>query len=230
MSDGAALYGAWMLILQVASKCPTRGVIADEDGPLTAEDLSLKTGCPEPLMSEALRVLSSPDIHWLEAEGDAEGEMGVSQEPATSPLPQRRDDSPQNRTEGKGTEEKGIEEEQKEAASAAVDSSKTSKRKTKGEAPIPLPPELDTPDARTALDEYREHRRQKRQPLTPMAERKLLEEWAVKGSVRFVAAVNHSIANGWQGVFEPNNGHGKAPGQPDLMASLQRFADEEGES
>lgn len=53
-----------------------------------------------------------------------------------------------------------MEEEQKEAASAAVDSSKTSKRKSKSEAPIPLPLELDTPDARIALNEYREHRRQ----------------------------------------------------------------------
>jgi len=230
MPNGPALYAAWLLVVQVASKCPKRGVLADEDGPLTAEDLSLKTGCPEPLMSEALHVLSSPDIHWLEAEGDAEDEVGVDQESATSPLPVQWNESPQNRTEGNGTEENGIEGEQKEAASAAVGSSKVSKRRPKSDAPIPLPPELDTPEARTALDEYREHRRQKRTSLTPLAERKLLGEWAGKGSIRFVAAVNHSIANGWQGVFEANNGHGKTPSQPDLMDSLQRFVDEEGES
>ncbi|MBE7465610.1 MAG: hypothetical protein HS116_19215 [Planctomycetes bacterium] len=61
--DGVAVYGAWNLMLQVASKCPKRGTLADEDGPLTALDLELKTGCPEAAFARAFTVLC--EVGWL---------------------------------------------------------------------------------------------------------------------------------------------------------------------
>ena len=66
--NGAALYGAWVLILQVSAKCPTKGTLADGDGPLAAEDIADATGAPAELIGEALRVLSDPSqgIRWLE--------------------------------------------------------------------------------------------------------------------------------------------------------------------
>lgn len=63
--NGAAIYGAWVLIVQVAAKCPTRGVLADEDGPLSSADLALKTGCPESVFEQALEVLCSPSVGWM---------------------------------------------------------------------------------------------------------------------------------------------------------------------
>lgn len=65
LENGTEIYGAWHLILQVAAKCPTRGVLADEDGPLSAKDLSLKTGFPEIAFETAIKVLSSKEIGWL---------------------------------------------------------------------------------------------------------------------------------------------------------------------
>ncbi|MBI1309667.1 hypothetical protein GC176_00025 [bacterium] len=62
--NGAARFGVWILIVQVAAKCATRGVLADEDGPLSIEDLSLKTGCPIVSFLDALPTLLS--IGWLE--------------------------------------------------------------------------------------------------------------------------------------------------------------------
>src|SRR5690349_20483359 len=38
LPDAVEIYGAWALIVQVASKCPTRGVLLDADGPLLADD------------------------------------------------------------------------------------------------------------------------------------------------------------------------------------------------
>lgn len=61
------MLAAWLLILQVASKCPERGVLADEDGPLDAEDLSVKTGMKASAFDEAFEVLTDPKIGWLEA-------------------------------------------------------------------------------------------------------------------------------------------------------------------
>jgi hypothetical protein len=82
--------------------------------------------------------------------------------------------------------------------------------KTKQADTSTLPARLDTTEGRQAMDEWREYRRQTKKKLTPMGERKLMAEWAERGCARFVAAVNHSIANGWQGLFEPEGKHGNA--------------------
>lgn len=78
--DGAAIYGAWCLILQVASKCPERGVLSDGTDSLTAEDLALKTDCPEKWFQLALELLSTPEIGWL---------LVADYQHATSTLPAR---------------------------------------------------------------------------------------------------------------------------------------------
>lgn len=62
-----AVFCGFVLILELASKCPIRGVLADEDGPMTAEDMSIKTGFGADTFEAALSVLSDPDlgINWL---------------------------------------------------------------------------------------------------------------------------------------------------------------------
>lgn len=65
--DAMALMGAWMLIVEVAAKCPTHGVLSDGDGPLTAIDLADKTGGDEATFDRALQVFSSKGIEWLTA-------------------------------------------------------------------------------------------------------------------------------------------------------------------
>lgn len=75
-SNGAARFGVWILIVQVAAKCATRGVLADEDGPLSIEDLALKTGCPIVSFLDALPTLLS--IGWLEMVDGDESAEGVS--------------------------------------------------------------------------------------------------------------------------------------------------------
>jgi hypothetical protein len=68
MEGGVELYGAWMLIVQVAAKCPIRGVLADSDGPLDTSDLAIKTGCPEVVFEKALKALAEPKIGWIVVE------------------------------------------------------------------------------------------------------------------------------------------------------------------
>jgi hypothetical protein len=67
LQDGLRMFAAWILILQIASKCAKRGVLADEDGPLTAEDMALKTGASEEVFQCTLNVLSGNDFRWIEA-------------------------------------------------------------------------------------------------------------------------------------------------------------------
>lgn len=65
MKDGLCLYGAWVLIVQIAAKCDPRGQLIDDGEPLTAEDLAIKTGAPESMFIRALEVLSSQRIAWI---------------------------------------------------------------------------------------------------------------------------------------------------------------------
>lgn len=60
------IFCGWNLLLQVASKCPVRGVLADDDGPLSPEDLADMTGFPEAIFAIALEALSAEKIGWIE--------------------------------------------------------------------------------------------------------------------------------------------------------------------
>ena len=65
MEDGAEIYCAWILMVQVAGKCPTRGILADADGPLDTTDLAIKTGCRQEVFDRALKVLCDKKIGWV---------------------------------------------------------------------------------------------------------------------------------------------------------------------
>ena len=98
--NGAALFGAWNAILQVASKCQPRGtLLRDNRHPHAEGSLSRLTRIPEAIIKEALRVLSDPEIGWLQVV-DAESLTPIPHPPAGIPHPPAR----------KGREGKGIEE------------------------------------------------------------------------------------------------------------------------
>lgn len=106
--DGVPVLAAWTLILQVASKMPVRGVLADEDGPLDSTDLAAMTGFPAEIFEKAFKLLIEPKIGWLER---------VDEQAEIPTLPDNLPQSPgvagksaleQNRTEQNGTEGKGI--------------------------------------------------------------------------------------------------------------------------
>lgn len=69
MPDGIALFGAWNLILQVASKCDPRGtLLRDGKKPHDSASLSRITRAPEKVIVKALQVFSSDDIKWLDVD------------------------------------------------------------------------------------------------------------------------------------------------------------------
>ena len=88
--DGCALYGAWHLILQVASKCEPRGTLCRRDGtPLDARAISLKTKAPEAIIARAL-IFFSTTVDWLLGEsanalGESANVLGESANGAQVP-------------------------------------------------------------------------------------------------------------------------------------------------
>ena len=77
MKDGPMIYAAWILLVQVASKCKSRGTLSDHDGPLTPEDLELKTEMPSKYFTAAFTPLC--DVGWLEVEKTAESPVSTAE-------------------------------------------------------------------------------------------------------------------------------------------------------
>lgn len=99
--NGMAIYGAFHLLVQVGAKCKPRGILRDEDGPLTLEDLTFKTGCPRSIFEEAIQVLSSKGIGWVDVVDDG---SSLPLETTQLPPPDRTGPDPtvQNNTTGGG--------------------------------------------------------------------------------------------------------------------------------
>lgn len=94
---GAAMFSAWVLIIQVASKCDPRGtLLRGNKTPHTPASLSVKTRAPEEWFKMALEYIEN-QTDWLESEEVAGG----------CDIPAPRDEE-QNRTEQKEKNGNGV--------------------------------------------------------------------------------------------------------------------------
>ncbi len=194
-TDGAAMLGAWMLIVQVAAKCPIRGVLADTDGPLTAEDLAIKTGVPALVFQEALPLFCSEKIGWLLLADapDARSALTANIPDAMSAL-ELHNITLHNQTRQNSSRGKKF---------SADD--------------VPAPKEWpDTPELRSAVTDWLDHKRSRGEPYkSPASMTRLLKRFAkdfpADGPAQFIAAVDFSIGMNYQGCF-PDRGakHGKS--------------------
>lgn len=197
MENGVAIYGAWILILQVAAKCTVRGVLEDDDGPLTAEDLSYKTGCPQQVFEEALQVLCSEQVPWMKCEPIPSHCNAM--ERSANPLEQSanalqlQDSTGQDITE-QNTTEAVLEEKLGPTTHASM---------------IPIPPSLDTPPFNAAWQRWLEHLRQKGNRPSQLTLCDQLAELA-KDPEDAVLKINHSIRQGYVGIYAPSSAKPKA--------------------
>jgi hypothetical protein len=112
-------------------------------------------------------------------------------------------------------------------AYAYASSSEYKEGSTEGRIPV----SLDCPEFRQAWDEWGQHRIEKRKKMTPLCESKLLSRCVEWGVDRSIAAINNSIANGYQGLFESKiiqqsqhpNGADKVVKEKELERILSRM-------
>ena len=195
LKGGAAIYGGWVLIVQVASKCPVRGRLEDADGPLTATDIADKTLADEKTIQSALDACSSREIGWIEKlEIDSE-RTPTDSERAQQMLPTRHNRTEQDRTE------------QNSASGAIGDVRPPRQPPTKpfDASEVALPAELDTPEFREAWLKWVEFRRKKRKPVSEDAAREQLAKLIRYGPDGAVESISNSIASDYQGLFEPKS-------------------------
>ena len=76
-----------------------------------------------------------------------------------------------------------------------------------------MPASLRTENFLKAWVEWQQHRREIRKKLTPLAAHRQLAQLEAMGEARAIAAIEHSIQNGWTGIFESkdvHNGNGQS--------------------
>lgn len=186
--DGAIIFAAWILIVQVASRCEPRGsLVRSDSSPLDSEALAIKTRAPKAWFDSALPYLV--EIGWLSSEvheqaqlplqGHSSDTQGVGQGQAGG--------QEWNGMEGNG--KKGI-----EPAGAP--------------AGVEFPFEFRNPEFTAAWTDWLAYRKQRK--FHPYTEVGLKGTFArllkMGGSSVAVLSIRESIAQNWQGLFEPKPG------------------------
>lgn len=78
----------------------------------------------------------------------------------------------------------------------------------------PLPPEIDDPRLVVAWESWQDHRKETKHPIKPTTAKGQIRQMVEWGVERSVAAIEYSIRQGWQGMFEEGGkgGNGQAQG------------------
>lgn len=92
------------------------------------------------------------------------------------------------------------------------------KEKEKETGAVEIPTALDSPEFLEAWNLWSQHRKEKRIKITPTAARMQLKKLAEMGVDRAIAAITHSIAGGYQGIFEESN-----KGKPQPKSSAEAY-------
>lgn len=117
--NGAAHYGAWVAMVQVASKCDVRGTLMrDGDRPHDPASLSRLTRLPEKVFKEAIPRLVQ--VGWIEPLPEHnQSDSTIPQEGATLNAASSRNGLPKSAPEQNGIEGNGIEEKRESLAAQA---------------------------------------------------------------------------------------------------------------
>jgi hypothetical protein len=89
---------------------------------------------------------------------------------------------------------------------------KNAKNEKKEEAAA-FPPGLDIPEFHLAWSQWTAHRREIRKPLTSISISQQLKKLSKLGLTRAIDAIEHSIANGYQGIYESKDASKPLPGK-----------------
>jgi hypothetical protein len=236
--NGAAIYGSWIAIIQIASRCDNPALSCGRDGtllrdggkPHDSDSLSRMSRIPSKIITEALDLLSSPDVGWLEV---SEFQFNTANPAGGCGNPAGSCDNPaggcleQNRTEGNRTEQNGStplipltgESSRESKTDSLFENLEASEKK---ERPHPyfddfgneIPEGFRTDDFMTALKDWHTYKREKRQHYKPTGAKNLIGHLVKMGSPEVaIQGILHSMASNYAGVFESKsgtNGNGRA--------------------
>jgi len=188
IEEGAAVYGVWVAILLVASRCQTRGELARDNGePHDAKTLARKTRLPQKDIEKAIPILVSAGL--IER---CTNTAGACQEGAGKVAGSRQDGAGSAHPTDYGIEWNGIEGNRKEkkrkpAEPVTVDS-------------LTIPEAINTPEARAALAEWLDYKRSRREGYKKAGHLNgLLKDYTDPAAL--CRDIRHSIGSGYKGLI-----------------------------
>jgi hypothetical protein len=190
LEDGMAVYGAWILLLQIAAKCTPRGRLADENGPMDATDFAIKTGGRKEVFDRALNVLSGNKIGWI---------LPTRWEDATSALP-LQDSTEQDKTEQDKTGEAASPSLKDPVPDPPADDQPPAPARIKPED-VPVPEALRSDPFLSARIAWFAMRRRKRCSLRPEYVANQFERLLPLGPDLAAACLKYSTDNDYEGIF-----------------------------
>lgn len=69
------------------------------------------------------------------------------------------------------------------------------------------------------------HRKERKQALTPTTRKYQLKKLASMGEARAIAALDNSILNGYQGIFEPTTQNGRPQHKSETKLTMDNYKD-----
>lgn len=206
-----AARGLWTDMLCLMHASDRRGYLQLNGKPVTAEQLARMTGGSTDEVSRLLQELENSGVFSCTDHGVIYSRRMVRDEKKRqkcSVAGRKGGGNPKLRTEStfKGGSKGGSKGAPKGEGGSSSSSSTSviPPNPPKGDG-VAFPPGLDTPAFRAAWADYEQHRREIRaKRLGDTARRHLLNRLMLLGEERAIAAIRHSISQGWQGIFEPD--------------------------
>jgi hypothetical protein len=222
-SCSIAARGLWIDLLSLMHLSPRRGYLLAATGlPLSLEQIARLTGCSTDEATRLLAELRSSGVFSCTDDGviysrrmvrdetkrekcTAAGKRGGNPTLKGHPnLPEARSQKPEARSNPPNPPSGG------------------SRPTIRGDpASVPIPARIDTPEVRTAWEDWIAERAARRKPLTERAARLALDQLADLTPAQVVECIRLSIANGWQGLFPERFRGGAGPGRAPAPTKAQ---------
>ena len=204
IEEGAAIYGAWVAVLLVASRCKPRGELIRENGePHNAKTLARRTRLPQKDFDRAIPILISAGL--IER---CTNTAGSRQEGAEEVAPGRQAPAGIRHPtdygmEWNGIEGKGIERKNAPAEPVTVDS-------------LTIPDSINTPDALEALSDWLDYKRSRREGYKKAGHLNgLLKTYSDPETL--ARDIRHSIGSGYKGLITAPGSANRQPAKKQIF-------------
>jgi hypothetical protein len=104
-----------------------------------------------------------------------------------------------------------------------IKNTKNIKNNKEKKSPVEIPPELSTSDFKKSWEAWKKFRKEIKKKLAPSTEEKQLKKLAKWGEKKAILAIENSIFNQWQGLFEPNKQTKSQNSQGSWLEDLQNI-------
>ena len=207
--DGLEVFGAWNILLQLASRCSVRGELAGSNGEAySAEDVANMTRTDPDKITNAIDVLT--EIGWLHSDDLPPHSDDLP--PHSDDLPPHSDDLPQ----GAEARKKEREERKKERTPLTPQGGE--------EEGGGMPEALRSETFLATWARWKTYLIEKKRPLVPTQQAAQLESLAALGSIAATESLLSAMMRGWQSParVDPVRGAQKSIDHDVELASMKR--------